>query len=82
MFRHLIIIATTFVAGGSLAAQSNAQRTSYQPGLWESFNWGIHSITIPAVFLLGLVAGWWLREKKLAEERAREEVARQRAQSK
>ena len=82
MLRHLIIIATSLLSSGSLAAQSNAQRASYQPGLWESFNWGIHSITIPAVFLLGLVAGWWLREKKLAEERAREEVAKQKAETK
>jgi hypothetical protein len=42
----------------------------------DEFPWGIHLITIPAVFLLGLIAGWVMRERQAAEERAREEIER------
>ena len=67
MKRHAYVMAALFAA--PLAAEG-------EPGMWSDFNWGIHSITIPAVFLLGLIAGWLLRERKAAEERAREEIAR------
>ncbi|MCB9935221.1 MAG: hypothetical protein H6840_05975 [Planctomycetes bacterium] len=40
----------------------------------DEFPWGIHLITIPAVFLLGLIAGWVMRERQAAEERARAEI--------
>ena len=40
----------------------------------DQFPWGIHLITIPAVFLLGLIAGWVMRERQAAEERARAEI--------
>jgi type III secretory pathway component EscS len=40
----------------------------------DVFPWGIHLITIPAVFLLGLVAGWVMRERQAADERARAEI--------
>jgi hypothetical protein len=50
--------------------------------MWSNFNWGIHSITIPGVFLLGLIAGWLLRERKAAEERARDEISKQKSEPK
>jgi len=40
----------------------------------DEFPWGIHLITIPAVFLVGLIVGWVMRERMAAEERARSEV--------
>lgn len=40
----------------------------------DQFPWGIHLITIPAVFLLGLIAGWVMRERQAADERARAEI--------
>ncbi len=40
----------------------------------DQFPWGIHLITIPAVFLLGLIAGWVMRERQAAEEKARAEI--------
>jgi hypothetical protein len=46
--------------------------------LAEGFPWTIHAITVPATFLAGLVAGWYLRERKAAEERARRELTEQR----
>jgi len=73
MKRHVYVMAALFAA--PLAAEGEA-------GIWSNFNWGIHSITIPAVFLLGLIAGWLLRERKAAEERAREEIARSKSEPK
>ena len=73
MIRHVYVMAA--LAASPLAAES-------EPGMWSNFNWGIHSITIPAVFLVGLIAGWLLRERKAAEERAREEVAKQKSEQK
>ncbi|MCB9895803.1 MAG: hypothetical protein H6839_15255 [Planctomycetes bacterium] len=40
----------------------------------DEFPWGIHIITIPAVFIVGLIVGWVLRERQLAEEKARAEI--------
>ncbi|MCA8915672.1 MAG: hypothetical protein KDB90_09695 [Planctomycetes bacterium] len=40
----------------------------------DEFPWGIHMITIPAVFIVGLIVGWVMRERQLAEERARAEI--------
>jgi fluoride ion exporter CrcB/FEX len=40
----------------------------------DEFPWGIHLVTIPAVFLLGLIAGWVMRERQAADERARAEI--------
>lgn len=40
----------------------------------EEFPWGTHLVTIPAVFLFGLVAGWVMRERQAAEEKARAEM--------
>lgn len=68
---HVCVMAALFAA--PLAAEG-------EPSMWSNFNWGIHSVTIPAVFLLGLIAGWWLRERKAAEDRAREEIAKQKAE--
>jgi hypothetical protein len=73
MKRHIYVMAA--LSAAPLAAQG-------EPGLWSNFNWGIHSITIPSVFLAGLIAGWLLRERKAAEERAREEIAKQKAEPK
>jgi len=42
------------------------------------FPFGIHIITIPAVALLGLVAGWVMRDRQAAEERARAEIEARR----
>jgi fluoride ion exporter CrcB/FEX len=41
----------------------------------EQFPWGTHLVTIPAVFLFGLVAGWALSQRQAAEEKARQELA-------
>jgi hypothetical protein len=73
MNRHLYVMAVLLAS--PLAAEG-------EPGLWSNFNWGIHSITIPFVFLAGLIAGWLLRERKAAEERAREEIAKQKGEPK
>jgi len=73
MKRHLYVMAVLLAS--PLAAES-------EPGIWSDFNWGIHSITIPGVFLLGLIAGWLLRERKAAEERAREEISKQKGEPK
>lgn len=43
----------------------------------DEFPWGIHLITIPAVFLAGLIVGWVMRERQAAEERARAEIAKE-----
>ncbi len=40
----------------------------------RSFPWGTHMVTVTAVLLLGVIAGWWLRERQAAEDRAREEI--------
>jgi fluoride ion exporter CrcB/FEX len=40
----------------------------------RSFPWGTHMVTVTAVLLLGVIAGWWLRERQVAEDRAREEI--------
>ena len=40
----------------------------------DEFPWGIHMITIPAVFIVGLIVGWVMRERQSAEERARAEI--------
>ncbi len=41
----------------------------------RGFPWGTHLVTVPAVMLLGVIVGWWMRERQLAEERARDEIA-------
>ena len=43
----------------------------------EEFPWGIHLVTIPAVFLVGLIAGWVMRERQAAEEKARAELEKE-----
>lgn len=43
----------------------------------RGFPWGTHLVTVSAVLLFGVVIGWWLRERQLAEERARDEAGRQ-----
>jgi fluoride ion exporter CrcB/FEX len=40
----------------------------------RSFPWGTHMVTVTAVLLLGVIAGWWMRERQVAEDRAREEI--------
>lgn len=40
----------------------------------RGFPWGTHLVTVPAVMLLGVIVGWWMRERQAAEERAREEI--------
>jgi uncharacterized membrane protein YdjX (TVP38/TMEM64 family) len=42
----------------------------------HTFPWGTHLVTVSAVLLLGVVAGWWLRDRQLAEDQAREEANR------
>jgi hypothetical protein len=44
----------------------------------DEFPWGIHLVTIPAVFLVGLIVGWVMRERQAAEERAKAEIDRGR----
>ncbi len=41
----------------------------------EQFPWGIHLVTIPGVFILGLIAGWVMQERSAAEDRARKEIS-------
>lgn len=40
----------------------------------RGFPWTIHAITIPATLLVGLVIGWALHARKVAEDKAREEI--------
>ncbi|MBX3460391.1 MAG: hypothetical protein KF696_10590 [Planctomycetes bacterium] len=40
----------------------------------RGFPWGTHLVTVPAVALLGVVVGWWLRDRQAAEEEARREI--------
>ncbi|MCC6573276.1 MAG: hypothetical protein IT462_05735 [Planctomycetes bacterium] len=42
----------------------------------RGFPWTIHAITIPATLLVGVVIGWFLRERKAAEDKAREEISK------
>lgn len=46
----------------------------------RAFPWGTHMVTVTAVLLLGVIAGWWLRERQAAEDRAREEIDSNREQ--
>ena len=43
----------------------------------DEFPWGIHLITIPAVFLVGLIEGWVMRDRQAAEDRARDEIEKE-----
>ena len=43
----------------------------------DEFPWGIYLITIPAVFLVGLIAGWVMRDRQAAEDRARDEIEKE-----
>lgn len=61
------------LAGVVLLAASIAV-AALAPAAAGEFPWGIHMVTIPGVALLGLVAGWFLRDKQAAEERARAEI--------
>lgn len=40
----------------------------------RGFPWGTHLVTVPAVALLGVVIGWWMRDRQAAEEDARREI--------
>jgi hypothetical protein len=40
----------------------------------DAFPWGIHLVTVPAVLLLGVIMGWGLRDRQLAEEAARRQL--------
>ncbi|MBX3474069.1 MAG: hypothetical protein KF754_06765 [Planctomycetes bacterium] len=48
----------------------------FAPGTTGEFPWGIHLVTIPGVCLLGVVIGWFMRDKQAAEDRARAEIER------
>lgn len=60
---------------------SLALLASEEPGTFDGFDWGIHAITIPGVLLLGVAIGWSLRERKVAADEARAEIAKQRAEA-
>jgi F0F1-type ATP synthase assembly protein I len=63
-----LVIASVLILVAAVAVVVTEMRGS------DEFPWGIHVITVPAVFLVGLIVGWVMRERQAAEERAREEV--------
>jgi fluoride ion exporter CrcB/FEX len=60
------------VCAASLIASIVVVAVGFDQG--RSFPWGTHMVTVTAVLLLGVIAGWWLRERQVAEDRAREEI--------
>lgn len=40
----------------------------------RGFPWGIHLVTVPAVLLLGVIIGWFMRDRQFAEEQAQQAV--------
>jgi hypothetical protein len=60
------------VAAALLAGAIGVVALGYSVG--GDFPWGTHIITIPAVALVGLIAGWMMRDRQAAEERARADI--------
>jgi hypothetical protein len=65
----LLVAASVLILAAAVAVVVTEMRGG------DEFPWGIHLVTIPAVFLVGLIAGWVMRERQAAEERARAEIA-------
>ena len=63
----LVVISIALLAG-AIAVVVTEMRGA------DEFPWGIHMITIPAVFIVGLIVGWVMRERQSAEEKARAEI--------
>lgn len=61
-------------AAGVVLLSASIAVAALAPAAAGAFPWGIHMVTIPGVALLGLVAGWFMRDKQAAEERARAEI--------
>lgn len=61
------------IAGLVLLAAAIAISVFITP-VGDDFPWGIHIVTIPATALVGVVIGWFMRDKQAAEERARAEI--------
>jgi F0F1-type ATP synthase assembly protein I len=64
----LLVIASVLILAAAVAVVVTEMRGG------DEFPWGIHLVTIPAVFLVGLIAGWVMRERQAAEERAKAEI--------
>lgn len=69
----ILFVASLVILGAAIAVVVLEMRDG------EQFPWGTHIVTIPAVFLFGLVAGWVMRERQAAEERARAEIEKEQA---
>lgn len=63
-----LVIASVVLLVAAVAVVVTEMRGS------DEFPWGIHLITIPAVFLVGIIFGWVMRERQAAEERAKQEI--------
>ena len=64
----ILVAVSIALLGGAIAVVVTEMRGA------DEFPWGIHMITIPAVFIVGLIVGWVMRERQSAEERARAEI--------
>lgn len=69
----ILFVASLVILGAAIAVVVLEMRDG------EQFPWGTHIVTIPAVFLFGLVAGWVMRERQAAEEKARAEIEKEQA---
>ncbi|MEZ5992130.1 MAG: hypothetical protein R3E76_07235 [Planctomycetota bacterium] len=67
----ILIVSSVVLLAASIAVVVLEMRGA------EEFPWGIHLVTIPAVFLVGLIAGWVMRERQAAEEKARAELEKE-----
>lgn len=56
------------------AHQQAPNRSSSIVDQSEGWPWEVHLLTIPLVFFFGLAVGWILRERKLANDEARERL--------
>ena len=66
-----LLVASIVLILGAIAVVVTEMRGS------DQFPWGIHLITIPGVFLVGLVVGWVMREKQAADDRAKADLEKE-----
>jgi hypothetical protein len=73
MPRHILmlVVISSVMLLGSIGLAVTDLRSE------DDFPWGIHLVTVPAVLLLGIIVGWGLRDRQLAEESARRELEEQ-----
>jgi hypothetical protein len=71
----ILVCLGAIACGSALVA---AERVDSAPG----FPWAIHVFTIPLTLLLGIFVGWALRDRKAANDEARQVAAQQRGDAK